>query len=59
MKKKYQKPVTGELPYEAAPLLAGSYLREAETENGGGIDPDTEVETGLSRNSLWGDDEEY
>lgn len=59
MKKRYQQPDTGELLYEAAPLLVNSYFREAETENGGGIDPDTEVETGLSRNSLWDDDEEY
>lgn len=59
MKKRYEKPVIGELLYEAAPLLVGSHFREVEPEDGGGIDPGTEVNTGLSRNSVWDDDEEY
>ena len=57
MKKTYQQPVTMELLTEAVPLLAGSYLQEGETENGGGIDPDTEVDIGLSRfNNVWDED---
>ena len=54
MKKTYQQPVTEELLSEAVPLLAGSYFQEGVTENGGGINPDTEVNTGLSRrNNVW------
>ncbi len=54
MKKTYQQPVTSELLIEAAPLLAGSYLQEGETGNGGGINPGIEVNTGLSRrNDVW------
>lgn len=54
MKKTYQQPVTRELLIKAVPLLAGSYFQEGETENGGGINPDTEVNTGLSRrNDVW------
>ena len=57
MKKTYQQPVTRELLTEAVPLLAGSYLQEGETENGGGIDLDTEVDIGLSRfNNVWDED---
>lgn len=57
MKKTYQQPVTRELLIKAVPLLAGSYLQEGETENEGGIDPDTEVNTGLSRRkSHWDED---
>lgn len=57
MKKTYQQPVTRELLIKAVPLLAGSYLQEGETENGGGIDPDTEVDIGLSRfNNVWDED---
>lgn len=57
MKKTYQQLVTRELLIEAVPLLAGSYLQEGETENGGGIDSDTEVDTGLSRfNNVWDED---
>lgn len=57
MKKTYQQPVTRELLIEAVPLLAGSYLQEGETENGGGIDLDTEVDIGLSRfNNVWDED---
>lgn len=59
MKKTYQQPVTRELLIKAVPLLAGSYLQEGETENGGEIDPDTEVDTGLTRRkSVWDEDEE-
>lgn len=59
MKKTYQQPVTRELLIKAVPLLAGSYLQEGETENGEGIDPDTEVDTGLSRRyNVWDEDEE-
>ena len=59
MKKTYQQPVTRELLIKPDPLLAGSYLQERETEDGGGIDPDTEVDTGLSRrNNVWDEDEE-
>lgn len=54
MKKTYQQPVTRELLIKAVPLLAGSYFQEGETENGGGINPGTEVNTGLSRrNDVW------
>jgi len=57
MKKTYQQPVTRELLIKAVSLLAGSYLQEGETENGGGIDPDIEVDTGLSRyNNVWDED---
>lgn len=58
MKKTYQQPVTGELLIkEEDPLLAGSYFQEGVTENGGGIDPGTEVNTGLSRrNNVWDED---
>ena len=57
MKKTYQQPVTRELLIKAVPLLAGSYLQEGETENGGGIDLDTEVDIGLSRfNNVWDED---
>jgi hypothetical protein len=57
MKKLYQQPVTRELLIKAAPVLTGSYLQEGETGNGGGIDPNTEVETGLSRSfSIWDED---
>jgi hypothetical protein len=60
MKKRYQQPITGELLYEADSLLVGSPFKEVETENGGGIDPDTQVDEGLSRRrGLWDDDEEY
>ncbi len=60
MKKTYQQPVTRELLIEAVPLLAGSYLQEGETENGGGINPDTEVSTGLCRsNNFWDEDWEW
>jgi hypothetical protein len=59
MKKTYQQPVTRELLIKAVPLLAGSYLQEGETENGEGIDPDTEVDTGLSRrHNVWDEDGE-
>lgn len=59
MKKTYQQPVTRELLIKAVPLLAGSYLQEGETENGGGINPDTEVVTGLSRRyNVWDEDGE-
>ena len=59
MKKIYQQPVTRELLIKAVPLLAGSYLQEGETENGGEIDPDTEVDTGLSRRyNVWDEDGE-
>jgi hypothetical protein len=59
MKKTYQQPVTRELLIKAVPLLAGSYLQEGETENGGGIDPDTEVDTDLSRRyNVWDEDGE-
>lgn len=48
MKKKYQHPITRELLITGAvSLLAGSKLKEEIPENGGGINPDTEVETGL------------
>ena len=57
MKKTYQQPVTRELLIKAVPLLAGSYFQEGVTENGGGIDPGTEVNTGLSRrNDVWDED---
>ncbi len=56
MKKTYQQPVTRELLIKAVPLLAGSYLQVGETENGGGINPDTEVDTGLSRYNVWDED---
>jgi len=56
MKKTYQQPVTRELLIKAVSLLAGSYLQEGETVNGEGIDPDTEVDTGLSRSSIWDED---
>jgi hypothetical protein len=50
MKKKYQHPVTRELLITGAvSLLAGSNFVEGKVENGGGIDPDIHVETGLSR----------
>ena len=59
MKKTYQQPVTRELLIKAVPLLAGSYLQEGETENGGEIDPNTEVDTGLSRrHNVWDEDGE-
>ena len=57
MKKTYQQPVTRELLIKAVPLLAGSYFQEGVTENGGGINPGTEVNTGLSRrNNVWDED---
>lgn len=57
MKKTYQQPVTWELLSEAVPLLANSPFKEAETEDGGGIDPGTEVNTGLSRRyNIWDED---
>jgi hypothetical protein len=57
MKKIYQQPVTRVLLIKAVPLLSGSYFQEGETENGGGIDPGTEVDTGLSRSfSIWDED---
>jgi hypothetical protein len=50
MKKKYQHPVTRELLITGAvSLLAGSNFVEGKVENGGGIDTDIHVETGLSR----------
>lgn len=59
MKKTYQQPVTRELLIKAVPLLAGSYLHEGVTENGGGINPGTEVNTGLSRRyNFWDEDGE-
>ena len=59
MKKKYQRPITRELLIKAVPLMAGSYFKEGETANGGGIDPNTEVNTGLSRrHSTWDDEED-
>ena len=59
MKKTYQQPVTRELLIKAVPLLAGSYLQEGETENGGGINPDIEVDAGLSRRyNVWDEDGE-
>ncbi|MBO5537590.1 MAG: hypothetical protein J5971_00850 [Prevotella sp.] len=58
MKKTYQQPVTRELLIKAVPLLAGSYLQVGETVNGGGINPDTEVVTGLSRYNVWDEDGE-
>jgi hypothetical protein len=40
--------------------MAGSYFIVGETENGGGIDPNTEVNTGLSRRyNTWDDEEDY
>lgn len=60
MKKTYQRPITRELLIKAVPLMAGSYFRVGETENGGGIDPNTEVNTGLSRRyNTWDDEEDY
>ena len=60
MKKKYQRPITRELLIKAVPLMAGSYFIVGETENGGGIDPNTEVNTGLSRRyNTWDDEEDY
>lgn len=59
MKKTYQQPVTRELLIKAVPLLAGSYFQEGVTENGGEINPGTEVNTGLSRrNDVWDEDGE-
>jgi len=59
MKKTYQQPVTRGLLTKADPLLAGSYLQVGETENGGGINPGTEVNTGLSRHyNVWDEDGE-
>ena len=59
MKKTYQQPVTEELLSEAVPLLAGSCFQEGVTENDGGIDPGTEVNTGLSRrHNVWDEDGE-
>jgi len=59
MKKTYQQPVTRELLIKAVPLLAGSYFQEGETGDGGGIDPGTEVNTGLSRRyNVWDEDGE-
>lgn len=60
MKKTYQRPITRELLIKAVPLMAGSYFREGETEYCGGIDPNTEVNTGLSRRyNTWDDEEDY
>jgi len=57
MKKIYQQPVTRVLLIKAVPLLSGSYFQEGDTGDGGGIDPNTEVETGLSRSfSIWDED---
>ena len=59
MKKIYQKPAAWELLSQTVPLLAGSYVSVGETESGGGVDPDTEVDTGLSRHyDAWDDGEE-
>ena len=33
----------------AVPILAASYLKQVDAESGGDIDPNTQVETGLSR----------
>lgn len=58
MKKPYQQPVTQELPINwAVPLLTGSPFIEAETESGGGVDPITEIDTGLSRDFGIGDND--
>ena len=57
MKKIYQQPVTRVLLIKAVPLLSGSYFQEGETGDGGGIDPGTEVNTGLSRRyNVWDED---
>ena len=61
MKKRYQRPVTRELPIaRVVPLLADSspYIKEKESESAGGIDPETQVSTGLGRRGAF-DDEEY
>lgn len=50
MKKTYQHPVTRELLItRAAPLLTASHLMTVDPESGGGINPGTPVDTGLSR----------
>ena len=50
MKKIYQQPVTWVLPInKAVPVLAASPFVTSEPESGGDIDPNTQVETGLSR----------
>ena len=52
MKKKYQRPVTRELSIiRAVPLMAGSPFKTEDPELTGGVDPGTEVDTGLSRES--------
>ena len=50
MKEPYQHPVMQVLSINrAVPILAASYLKQVDAESGGDIDPNTEVETGLSR----------
>ena len=60
MKKRYQRPDILELPISGAVLQTGSnpYIKEKDSESAGGIDPDTQVSTGLGRRGAF-DDEEY
>jgi hypothetical protein len=56
MKKPYQHPVTQELLItKAVPILAASPFQEMDTESGGDIDPNTEVETGLGSEFIFDD----
>ena len=57
MKKPYQQPVTQELPLAWAVPLTTSHFIEGDTESGGGIDPGTEIDTGLSRDFTIGDND--
>lgn len=60
MKKQYQRPDILELLITGAVPLTGSnpYIKEKDSESAGGIDPDTQVSTGLGRRGAF-DDEEY
>ena len=61
MKKRYQRPVTREVPITGAVTMqSGSspYIKETDAENGGGIDTGNQTSTGFSRRNAF-DDEEY
>ena len=59
MKMTYQKPTVWELPFVADPLMVNSPFKEAETSEDISVNPDQEVNTGLSRRfDVWGGEEE-
>ena len=55
MKKVYRKPYIKDMEATAVSLMVTSPLYEGETTGGGGVYPDEEVNTGLSRqhHSVW------